>query len=316
MFDRKNVLITGAAGLVGHALVKEALNRGANVRAVVNNRNLCVTDPKLQIVKHDLSNYSECLQACKDMDIVLNCVAFIRGALGQSEHPMSLIRSNLIPSVNMIEAACEQKVSRFGFIGSSTMYPNVSYPVTESEGFIGDPAECYEGVGWMKRYCEKLCMYFHKISKTKFAMIRTTAIYGPHDSLDTNSSHVIPSLIVKVLNRQDPFEVWGDGNQVRDFVYVDDLVNGFLKCVENYAVADPINISSGQGTTIKDMLQHLFVSESFFPNVVYKNDKPIMIPVRLVSIEKAKEVLDYKSRYSLQSGLQETLGWYKQQCQK
>jgi nucleoside-diphosphate-sugar epimerase len=124
----------------------------------------------------------------------------------------------------MIDAAVRSKTPLFGFIGSSTMYPDVSHPVNEDEAYDAEPHKLYRGVGWMKRYVEQVIRYYQDISETKFGVVRTTAIYGPHDAFNENG-HAIPQLSLKADAGMNPFEVWGDGTQTRDFIYVDDVVD-------------------------------------------------------------------------------------------
>ena len=96
----------------------------------------------------------------------------------------------------MLSAAVEKNIKAFGFIGSSTMYPDTSEPVLEDNGFDGEPHDVYRGVGNMKRYCEKVIQYYGEISNVKFAIARTTAIYGPNDAFNENG-HVVPQLIMR-----------------------------------------------------------------------------------------------------------------------
>jgi len=312
-YKGKNILVTGAAGLVGQTLIKTLLACDANVRATVfKNRKLDIVDPKLSTFFCDLMNYEECIRATKDIDIVFHCAAFIRGAKGQVVNASEITKNNLIPTINIIEASSKNRVERFGFLSSSTVYPDVAYPIKEDEGFVGNPCECYYGVGWMKRYCETYCKYISSISTTKFGIIRATAIYGPHDNINPDECHVIPALILKVINKDNPLEVWGNGNQVRDFIYVQDVVEAFIRCVDLHPNCDPINVATGRATTVKEVLNILLELEAFKPEVILKNNMPSMIPVRLVNTEKAKKVLMWESTVTLENGLSKTIEWVKQ----
>lgn len=319
MFDNSNVLVSGAAGLTGHEAVKQLLDRGANVRATVFNdpsrehRQLNMSHPKLEIVPCDLVSYEDASKVVQDMDYVVNCAAFICGAKGQTEGPWRLIRKNLVPYINLIEAACIAKVKRFAFIGSSTMYPDKgSSLLVEPEAFDGEPPLCYEGFGWMKRYCEKICKHFHSVTGTKFALIRTAAIYGPHASFDPDKCHVVPATIIKAHNRLDPFPVWGDGKQERDFIYVSDLIDGLLEVLENHAEADPINISTGKGSSINELVHIVIREYNYEPRIEYHIDKPNMSPIRILNVKKAKKLLEWQSKISLAAGVAATVGWYKE----
>tara|TARA_Y100000310_G_C20677549_1_gene813971 strand:- start:810 stop:1778 length:969 start_codon:yes stop_codon:yes gene_type:complete len=312
-YFKKNVLVTGAAGITGHAAVKRLLNEGSYVKAVIyNTRKLNIPEhSNLEIVQADLHSYETCLELTRDMDVVFNFVAFIRGAKSQVDAPIDLVRNNIVPTINMMDASVKSKVKNFGFVGSSTMYPDVTYPVKESEGFDGEPHPSYTGVGWMKRYAEKVCEHFNDISDTNFGMIRTTAIYGPYDNFN-DRGHVIPQLIMKADGGMNPFEIWGDGSQVRDFIYVDDLIDALLLVTKQYPYAEPYNVASGTPTTVTELVEIITDIYGYEPIFNYDTTKPVMIPKRLVDIEKITSELSWKPKHTLREGLLKTISWYKE----
>jgi len=312
-YNKKNVLVTGAAGITGYSAVKRLLDDGANVRAAVySNRKLNIKHPNLEVIQCDLMKHEDCMIVLKDMDICFNFVAFIKGAKGQSDskNSLDLVRNNLFPSINMFDAAVRSKLDRFGFVGSSTMYPDVSYAVNEDEAYNSEPHKLYRGVGWMKRYSEKVIEYYNSISTTKFGMIRTTAIYGPNDAFN-DDGHVIPQLILKADSNMNPFEVWGDGNQIRDFIYVDDVVDGLMTVVEKNPNATPYNVATGKGTSVKELVETITDIYGYSPEFKYDTTKPTMIPIRLVDVSRIKNELGWQSKYSLRDGLENTINWYK-----
>ena len=312
-YKDKNVLVTGGAGIAGHATVKKLLDQGAHVRATIfKSKQLDIPDhPNLEVVRCDLHSYEKCLEITKDMDIVFNLVAYIRGAKSQTDAPIDLVRNNIVPAVNMMDASVKSGVDRFGFIGSSTMYPDVSYPVKENEAFIDEPHPCYTGVGWMKRYSEKVIEHFNDISKTKFAIVRTTAMYGPHDSFNERG-HAIPQLILKADKGMNPFNVWGDGSQVRDFVYVDDVIDALLLVTEKNPTATAYNVASGTPTTIKELVETITRIYGYEPQFDFDLSKPVMIPKRLVDVSLIEKDLGWTAPHDLKSGLEKTIAWYKE----
>lgn len=313
-YNGKNVLVTGAAGITGHSAVTRLLSEGAHVRAVVgNNRKLNVEHKNLQIVKHDLMQHEECMKALNGMDICFNFVAFIRGAKGQtdSKNALDLVRNNLFPSINMFDAAVRTGIERFGFVGSSTMYPDVAHAVKEDEAYDLNPHSLYRGVGWMKRYSEKVIQYYSDISKTKFGIVRTTAIYGPHDAFNENG-HAIPQLILKADKKMNPFEVWGDGSQTRDFIYVDDVVDALMQVVEKNPTARPYNAATGKGTTVTELVETITDIYGYKPVFNYDITKPTMIPTRLVDVSRIKDEIGWTASHSLRDGLEKTISWFKE----
>jgi GDP-L-fucose synthase len=244
------------------------------------------------------------------MDVVFNFVAFIRGAEGQIENQVNLVRNNVVPTINMLDACVKSKVDKVGFIGSSTMYPDVDYPVKEEEGFVDNPHPAYFGVAWMKRYAEIVCNHFNNITDTKFSIIRTTAMYGPHDNFN-DRGHVIPQLIMKADSGMNPFEIWGDGKQIRDFTYVDDVMDALLLVTEK-SNGRVYNVATGTPTTVTELVETITDIYGYKPEFKYDLTKPTMIPKRVVDVSKIYEELNWKAKHTLREGLEKTIDWYKE----
>ena len=311
-YNNKNVLVTGAAGISGHSMVKRLLDEGSFVRATVyTKRKLNLPKHKnLEIIKADLNSHIKCLDVTRDMDFVFNFVAFIRGAEGQVENQVNLVRNNVVPTINMLDACVKSKVDKVGFIGSSTMYPDADYPVKEDEGFVGNPHPAYFGVAWMKRYAEIVCNHFNNITDTKFSIIRTTAMYGPHDNFN-DRGHVIPQLIMKADSGMNPFEIWGDGTQVRDFTYVDDVMDALLLVTEK-SNGRAYNVATGTPTTVTELVETITDIYGYKPEFKYDLTKPIMVSKRVVDVSKIYEELNWKTKHTLREGLEKTIEWYKE----
>jgi GDP-L-fucose synthase len=311
-WEGKRVLVTGAAGIAGTNLSYSLLQRGAKVFALTfNKRQLDLTHKNLVKLWCDLRDYPTTLEHFKSInaDVIFDLAAVTGGAKKQVDNQLLFARENIVIHINVITAACEAGIPRFGFVGSSTMYPPLEV-VDEDMGFVGDPWKGYMGVGWVKRYLEKVCMHFHNITNTKFAIARTTALYGPFDDFNLETCHVIPALVHKISKRQNPLEVWGDGSERRNFIYVGDFVDGFLKVVENKCDADPINIANSEVCTVNDVITECCKSIEFFPEINYDASKPTMIPSRLVSVKKAKELLGWEASVSLRDGINMTMKWF------
>lgn len=312
----KNVLVAGGAGLVGQSLVRKLLEEGASVRATqYRSRKITFGHKNLQVVSCDLRNDDEAREVFKDMEIVFLTAGAVGGAKQIKEDPSSLIMANLELRSRQIHLAARSGVERCGFISSSYVYPHTGKPNVESEGFEGDPwIPVNYGLGWVERYLETLCKHFHMVSKTKYAVIRPTALYGPHDRFELENSHVIPALIMKAVNRQDPFEVWGNGEEVRSFTYVDDLAEGLLLTTEKYAAAEALNICTREPHTVKEVIRILFGSLEFHPQVLFSTTKPSLIPYKVSDPSRAKELIRWEAKVSLEEGLKRTLGWYRESC--
>jgi len=311
MFENKKVLITGAAGICGQSAVRRFIEKeNSKVRATVfNTRTLNYEHPNLEVVKADLRLYEDCKRVVEGVDVVLNFAAYIRGAKGQGDSKVDLVRNNVVPGINMIDASVNAGVEYYGFIGSSTAYPEDDHPMREEELFDGDVFHLYRGVGWMKRYQQKVIEYFQEITDTKFGIVVPMAIYGPRDNFNEHG-HVIPQLIMKASEGMNPFEVWGDGTQVRTFIHVDDLIDSLIYVLETDPTATPYNVGTGVSTTITELVEEITDIYGYTPEFNYDTTKPVMIPKREIDISKVTK-LGWKAKYDLRSGLEETINWYE-----
>ena len=164
-------------------------------------------------------------------------------------------------------------------------------------------------------FSEEMCKMYSNHIKTpmKTLVVRPGNLYGPFDKYNKNESKVIAALIRRFVEKQDPLEVWGDGNDIKDFIFIDDFIDGLINSFKNEAIEGPINIASGEPTTIKDIINALIlITESNNLKVKYDASKPTMIPVRLISNNLAKEKINFETKYTIYEGLHKTYDWYKQ----
>ena len=146
----------------------------------------------------------------------------------------------------------------------------------------------------------------------KTVVVRPGNLYGPHDKFDWEKSKVIAALIRRAVEKHDPFVVWGDGMDLKDFLYIDDYIDGMLLAMEKMEGIQPINIASGIPITIRDVLGEILKSADYENvDVQYDASKPTMIPKRLIDVTLAKKMLGWSPRISLHEGIKRTIEWYK-----
>lgn len=311
-YKGKKALVLGGTGFVGTHFVQALLDAGADVTTTVHKRAPIITDKRLKTVQADLTDREQSRAAMKDQQFVFHCAGAVSAAGVTASNPMEPITDNIALTAMVMEAAWKTGVERIQVFGSSTAYPVTEHPVREEEMWTAEPHPSYFGYGWMRRYMERMAEFVHERSDTKVVLVRPTAVYGRHDDFHPVSSHVIPALIRKAVERMDPYEVWGTGDEVRDFLRVDDLADGCLLATEHYAECKPINIGYGQTSTVKEIVQAILEAADYGDaKVVFNSDRPTTIPKRMVDITKAREILGFAPKFTLAEGLADTVRWYK-----
>jgi len=293
--------------------VQELLKRNARVRVPIHNRPLVIEDERIETIQADLTRPEDCLTAVKGVDYVFHAAGAVAAAGVTAGNVMPAITTNLILTVRMLEAAWSGKVDRFLLFSSSTAYPDADHPIKEEEMWSGPTHSSYFGYGWMRRYLERIGEFVSSKSDMKIALARPTAVYGRWDDFDPVTSHVIPALIRKAVEKQDPYEVWGSGDEVRDFLHITDLARGCLLMLEKYATCDPVNLGYGKAFTIKEIIRIILKAADYEnARVVFNTSQPTTIPFRMVDTTKAKKILGFEPRISLEEGLRDTVEWYAQ----
>jgi GDP-L-fucose synthase len=309
-YKDKLVLVTGSSGFVGTHIVSELLKQEAKVRVTIHKRFLNVKDERIETIPADLTRLEDCLTACKGVDYIFHAAGAVASAA--VVNPMPLITQNLILTSLMLQAAWMQDVERMLIFSSSTAYPVTDHPVKEEELWSGPTHPSYFGYGWMRRYLERMGEFVASKSKTKIAIARPTAVYGPWDNFDLSSCHVVPALIRKAVEKNNPYEVWGSGDEVRDFLYITDLARGCLLLLEKDANCDPVNIGYGKTVTIKEIVRIILKAAGYDQaEVIFAPSRPTTIPMRAVDTSKARRILGFEPKVGLEEGLADTVDWYR-----
>jgi GDP-L-fucose synthase len=318
-FRDQRVLVTGAAGLVGSHLLRALHAQGAQVRATFHRRRPPLLDGIDYCMGADLINRNVCDEVVRDIDYVFLCAASTSGAAAIHATPLIHVTPNIIMNAQMLEAAYLAGVKKVMYIGSTTGYPVTGRPYREEDMFHGDPWDKYFPAGWMKRYTEILCrMYTEKLPRSMPGLVlRATNIYGPGDKFDPERSHFLPALIRRVVERQDPIVVWGTGDDLRDLIYVDDMVEAMLLAMETLDRFEPLNIGAGVSRSIKEVLALLLKVEEYeHVKVVFDPTKPSTVPRQVVDCSKAERVLGFKAKVGLEDGIRRTVSWYRSQLKQ
>lgn len=316
-WKNKNVLVTGGTGFIGSHLVEKLVSRDARVRVLdrISSGEAKYIDylkHDVEFIRGDCADGSTAYKASRNMDIVMNLAARVGGIEYNRTHQATMLRDNTAISLSMIEAARKANVERFLVVSSACVYPHdAKVPTPETEGMRGEPEETNGGYGWAKRMAETLGKYYAQEFRMKVGIVRPYNAYGPRDHFDPNSSHVIPALIKRVMEGENPVTVWGSGNQTRAFLYVEDFAEGLIQAIEKYPVPDPVNIGTDEEVSIADLVRLIIRVSGRKTAVKFDTSKPDGSPRRNSDNTKAKEQVGFTAKISLTEGLQKTLLWYK-----
>jgi len=305
-FASKNVLITGGTGLIGRQVVKILCDAGANVR-VVSLDNLTV-DERADHILGDLTDFSLCKELTKGMDVVFH-MAGIKGSVEITKSkPASFFVPLLMFNTNVLEACRVNKVKKVVYTSSIGAYSSAEV-FREGENLEGPPMDMFPG--WAKRMAElQIKAYQEQYGMCNFAVVRPCNVYGPGDNFDPQNAMVIPTLMYRIFNKENPVVVWGDGSAIRDFAYSRDVAEGVIQALHYGTKGGFVNLGSGTGVTIKELVETLHSFLGF--NYELDASKPSGFPKRVMDISLARELIHYDPTTSLLDGLKETWDWFVQ----
>jgi GDP-L-fucose synthase len=308
-YKNRKILVTGGTGLIGRPLVERLVDEGAQVIVV------SLDDPSrapqgVAFVRADLREFSNCMEACEGKDIVFHLAGIKGSPVLNQRQPASFFVPTITFNTNMMEAARRQRVSRFLYTSTVGVYAQAEV-FKEDDVWKTFPSENDKFAGWAKRMGELQAeSYKIEYGWDKISIVRPANTYGPFDNFDPKTAMVIPSLITRALSGENPLVVWGDGTPIRDFIYSKDVAAGMLSAVEK-GINVPVNLGSGSGVTIKQIAETIV---KYVPGkkvkIVWDKTKPKGDAKRLMDISRAKNLLGFKPKYSLEKGIKETIEWY------
>lgn len=303
-FSSKNAVITGGTGLIGREIVRMLCDAGAKVK-IVSLDKLTVND-RAEHVYGDLTDFSLCKEITKGMDFVFH-VAGIKGSIDVTvKKPASFFVPLLMFNTNMLEASRLNKVQKLVYTSSIGAYATAEI-FKENENLEGPPMDMFPG--WAKRMAElQVQAYKTQYGMENFAIVRPCNVYGPGDNFDPKNAMVIPTLMYRIYNKEDPVIVWGDGKAIRDFAYSRDVAEGVILALYHGTKGGFVNLGSGKGFSIRELVETL---HGFIPfNFQFDTSKPAGFPKRIMDISLARQMIDYNPTTELCDGLKQTWKWF------
>ncbi len=303
-FAGSNVLVTGGTGLIGRQVVDILCNAQANV-AIVSLDKIRINE-QAEHIFGDLTSFEFCKKITKDTDFVFH-LAGVKGSIQITKaKPASFFIPLLMMNTNVLEASRLNRVKRVVYTSSIGAYASAEV-FKETENLDGPPMDMFPG--WAKRMAElQIKAYKTQYGLENFSVVRPCNVYGPGDNFDLDNAMVIPTLMYRIYQKQDPVVVWGDGSAIRDFAYSRDVAEGIILALYHGTKSGFVNLGSGRGYSIKELVETLHSFLDF--NYVFDTNKPSGFPRRVMDISLARELIDYNPTTSLAEGLKETWQWY------
>jgi GDP-L-fucose synthase len=244
--------------------------------------------------------------------MVLHQAAHVGGVEYNRTRHATLFLRNMRPFENVLEAASAEGVDRLLVTSSACVYPReCTFPLAERDGTTGEPEATNAGYGWAKRMQEYLGAAFRREHGLPIAIARPFNAYGPRDDFRPERSHVIPALIRRACEGEDPFVVWGSGNQTRTFLFVEDFALGLLLVAEKHPVPEPINLGSREEISIRTLVDTVLRLAGRSPRIVFDPSRPEGQPRRSCDTRRMVEVLGWEPATPLEEGLRRTVAWYR-----
>jgi len=308
-------LVTGGAGFIGSNLCEAILSMGHRVRVLDNlatgyEKNIAVfrDNPKFEFVEGDIRDFAVCDRVCRGVDYVLHHAAAV--SVPESiEKPVEYTMTNIMGTVNMMEAAAKNGVKKFVYASSSAVYGDDETMPKREEG-LGNRLSTYA----VTKYAAEEYAYQYTLHYGLDCYgMRYFNVYGCRQDPNGAYAAVIPKFI-ECLLRDEPPTINGDGEQSRDFVYVEDVVQAnLLACVAPHeAAGEAYNVASGKRSSLNEM--YAVLSE-----LLGKDLKPVFAPERKgdirhsgADISKIKKKLGYAPEYDFEKGIKEAIQWYKE----
>jgi nucleoside-diphosphate-sugar epimerase len=309
---KSKYLVTGGAGFIGSHLVENLVKQGHDVRVLDNfltgkRENIAEFLDEIDLIEGDIRDLSTCMQAVEGVDFVLHQAA-LPSVPRSIEDPVLTNEINIRGTLNLLLASREQKIKKFVFASSSSVYGDDEI-LPKKEGVEGVPLSPYAVT---KLVGEKYCQVFSRIFGLSTVSLRYFNIFGPRQDPASQYAAVIPLFITRIIQRERPV-IFGDGEQSRDFTYVANIVEANRLAIGAPEISgEIINAACGSKTTVNQLFEHIrqILHKDIDP--IHQEPRPGDIRHSFADITKAQEVLKYEPKISLIQGLQETIRWYKE----
>jgi GDP-L-fucose synthase len=296
------ILVTGGAGFVGSHLV-ERLEAAGHAVFVPRSR------------EYDLTHWQDAERLFADArpERVFHLAAEVGGIGANRANPGRYWYANLMMGAHVLELSRRHEVEKLIVTGTVCAYPRLTpTPFSEDNLWNGYPEETNAPYGVAKKTLFVGGAAYREQYGLDAIFLLPANLYGPRDNFDLHSSHVIPALIRKMLESDGQVVLWGDGSPTREFLYVDDCVEGVLLAADWYDDSAPVNLGTGVETSIRELAKLIAELSGFSGEIVWDTSMPNGQPRRHLDASRAAELFGFHAKTSLQAGLEQTIAWYRE----
>lgn len=314
----KSVLVTGGASFISSHLIDLLIEKGAaSIRVVddlssgrLENIQGHIDSGRVDFNEADLLVPGVAQDMVRDIDAVFHLAA-IHGGRGYVDLHQAGCAQNLAMDGMLIKAAYEAKVGKFVFASSGCVYPNyiqqdVSKDLYLTEEMVGPPYDADNTYGWAKLMAEMTLRAYYKEWGFKSASCRFFTVYGERGV----ENHAVMAMIARAFTRQNPFDVWGDGSQIRNWTYVGDIVSGMVRAAEVIEDGSAVNLGTEERTRVIDAVREVLRYTGHNAEIRLLKNMPTGPLNRVASNKLARRVLDWEPKMKFMDGLHRTIDWY------
>ncbi|HVR08269.1 MAG TPA: NAD-dependent epimerase/dehydratase family protein [Thermoanaerobaculia bacterium] len=317
-WSRKAILVTGGASFISSHLIDLLVDRGARRIRVVDdlssgrlaNIQGHLDSGAVELLRADLLAPGVAQRAVSGMEVVFHLAA-IHGGRGFVDLHQAACAQNLALDGMLIKAASEAAVEKFVFASSGCVYPNhlqqdVSRELYLAEGMVGPPYDADNMYGWAKLMTEMTLAAYHRDLGFRTASCRFFTVYGERGV----ENHAVIAMIARAFVRQDPFEVWGDGTQVRNWTYVGDIARGMVLAAERIDDGTAVNLGTEERTRVIEAVEEVLRYTGHRATIKFLPHMPTGPLNRVASNRLARELLGWEPQVKFMDGLHRTIDWY------
>jgi GDP-L-fucose synthase len=296
-----NVLVTGGGGFLGSHLVERLESDGYDVFAA-------------RSADYDLTSMGDTARLFDDArpELVFHLAAEVGGIGANRANPGRYWFANLAMGTHVLEQARLHETPKVVISGTVCAYPKFAQvPFHEEALWDGYPEETNAPYGVAKKAILVGAQAYREQYGLNSIFLLPTNLYGPRDNFDLETSHVIPALVRKMVEAEDEVVLWGDGSPTREFLYVEDCVEGFVLAAERYDGPEPVNLGAAREISIRELAEVIADVTGYEGEIVWDETKPNGQPRRSVDGSRAKKLFGFEAKTRLRDGIERTVAWYR-----